>query len=55
MLKGEMMIKTDLGEARLEQDQAAFTPPGEIREEVDLTSAILTFCATVASGKGLTI
>jgi quercetin dioxygenase-like cupin family protein len=36
ILKGEMLMKTDRGEARLKQGQAAFIYPGEVHENYNV-------------------
>jgi len=36
ILKGEMRMKTDRGEARLKQGQAAFIYPGEVHENYNV-------------------
>ena len=38
ILKGEMLMKTDRGEARLKQGQAAFIYPGEVHENYNVAN-----------------
>lgn len=38
ILKGEMLMKTDRGEARLKEGQAAFIYPGEVHENYNVAN-----------------
>ena len=43
ILKGEMLMKTDRGEARLKAGQAAFIYPGEVHENYNLAEGITEY------------
>jgi quercetin dioxygenase-like cupin family protein len=43
ILKGEMLMKTDRGEARLKAGQAAFIYPGEMHENYNVTDGITEY------------
>jgi len=43
ILKGEMLMKTDRGEARLKAGQAAFIYPGEVHENYNVAEGITEY------------
>ena len=43
ILKGEMLMKTDRGEARLKAGQAAFIYPGEVHENFNVADGITEY------------
>ena len=43
ILKGEMLMKTDRGEARLTAGQAAFIYPGEVHENYNVADGITEY------------
>jgi quercetin dioxygenase-like cupin family protein len=43
ILKGEMLMKTDRGEARLKAGQAAFIYPGETHENYNVADGITEY------------
>jgi len=43
ILKGEMLMKTDRGEARLKQGQAVFIYPGEVHENFNMANGITEY------------
>jgi quercetin dioxygenase-like cupin family protein len=43
ILKGEMLMKTDRGEARLKTGQAAFIYPGEVHENYNVADGITEY------------
>jgi quercetin dioxygenase-like cupin family protein len=43
ILKGEMLMKTDRGEARLKAEQAAFIYPGEVHENYNVADGITEY------------
>jgi quercetin dioxygenase-like cupin family protein len=43
ILKGEMLMKTDRGEARLKAGQAAFIYPGEMHENYNVADGITEY------------
>lgn|GEM_PF-613460 len=43
ILKGEMLMKTDRGEARLKAGQAAFIYPGEVHENYNVAKGITEY------------
>ena len=43
ILKGEMLMKTDRGEARLKAGQAAFIYPGEVHENFNVATGMTEY------------
>ena len=43
IMKGEMLMKTDRGEARLKAGQAAFIYPGEVHENYNVADGITEY------------
>jgi quercetin dioxygenase-like cupin family protein len=43
ILKGEMLMKTDRGEARLKTGQAAFIYPGEVHENYNVADGVTEY------------
>ena len=43
ILKGEMLMKTDRGEARLKAGQAAFIYPGEVHENFNVAAGVTEY------------
>jgi quercetin dioxygenase-like cupin family protein len=43
ILKGELLMKTDRGEARLKQGQAAFIYPGEVHENYNVADGMTEY------------
>jgi quercetin dioxygenase-like cupin family protein len=48
ILKGEMLMKTDRGEARLKAGQAAFIYPGEVHENFNVADGITEYLVVTA-------
>jgi quercetin dioxygenase-like cupin family protein len=48
ILKGEMLMKTDRGEARLKAGQAAFIYPGEAHENYNVADGITEYLVVTA-------